>query len=103
MFQVAERALFLLNNDHIVELISQNRSVILPILFDALQKNTQSHWNQVVHGLSLNVQITFMEMDGDLFEECRKQYKEREGKCKELEEPRELTWQRLEAAAASAV
>ncbi|XP_047967373.1 serine/threonine protein phosphatase 2A 57 kDa regulatory subunit B' beta isoform-like [Salvia hispanica] len=102
-YQVAERALFLLNNDHIVELISQNRSVILPILFDALQKNTQSHWNQVVHGLSLNVQITFMEMDGDLFEECRKQYKEREGKCKELEEQRELTWQRLEAAAASAV
>ncbi|XP_057785685.1 serine/threonine protein phosphatase 2A 57 kDa regulatory subunit B' beta isoform [Salvia miltiorrhiza] len=101
-FQVAERALFLWNNDHIVELIAQNRSVILPILFDALQKNTQYHWNQTVHSLSLNVRKTFMEMDGDLFEECRKQYKERKAKCRELEEQRELTWQRLAAAAAAA-
>ncbi|KAG6412077.1 hypothetical protein SASPL_124743 [Salvia splendens] len=101
-FQVAERALFLWNNDHIVELIAQNRSVILPIIFEALQKNTQYHWNQAVHGLSLNVRKTFMELDGDLFEECRKQYKERKAKCKELEEQRELTWQRLAAAAAAA-
>ncbi|KAL1541331.1 serine/threonine protein phosphatase 2A 57 kDa regulatory subunit B' beta isoform-like [Salvia divinorum] len=72
-YQVAERALFLWNSDHIVELISQNRTLILPILFDALQKNTtQYHWNQ---------------------------YKERKGKCRELEEQRELIWQRLEAAA----
>ncbi|KAL1566019.1 serine/threonine protein phosphatase 2A 57 kDa regulatory subunit B' beta isoform-like [Salvia divinorum] len=101
-FQVAERALFLWNNDHIVELIAQNRSVILPIIFEALQKNTQYHWNQAVHGLSLNVRKTFMELDGDLFEECRKQYKGRKAKCTELEEQRELTWQRLAAAAAAA-
>lgn len=85
-----------------MELIAQNRSVIVPILFEALQKNTQHHWNQAVHSLSLNVRRLFMEMDGDLFEECRKQYKERKAGRREVEERRELTWQRVAAAAAAA-
>ena len=99
-FQVAERALFLWNNEHIVELIAQNRKVIVPIIFEALQKNVQSHWNQSVQSLSSNVRRMFMEMDGQLFEECRKQYKERKARCREVEERRELTWHRLAAAAA---
>nr|GEZ49446.1 serine/threonine protein phosphatase 2A 57 kDa regulatory subunit B' beta isoform-like [Tanacetum cinerariifolium] len=38
-FQVAERALFMWNNEHLVSLIAQNRTVILPIIFDALELN----------------------------------------------------------------
>ncbi|KAK4478676.1 hypothetical protein RD792_014169 [Penstemon davidsonii] len=96
-FQVAERALFLWNNEHIVGLIAQNRNIILPIIFEALEKNIQSHWNQAVHGLSINVRKMFLEMDADLFEECQRQYSEREARAKELEKQRELTWQRLAA------
>nr|GEZ55123.1 serine/threonine protein phosphatase 2A 57 kDa regulatory subunit B' beta isoform-like [Tanacetum cinerariifolium] len=44
-FQVAERALFMWNNEHLVSLIAQNRTVILPIIFDALELNVQAHWN----------------------------------------------------------
>lgn len=101
MFQVAERALFLWNNEHVVSLIAQNRNVILPIIFDALEKNIQSHWNQAVHGLTVNVRKMFFEMDAELFEECQRQYAEREEKARELEEQRELIWQRLAAAAAA--
>uniref|UniRef100_A0A5B6Z4X6 Serine/threonine protein phosphatase 2A regulatory subunit n=1 Tax=Davidia involucrata TaxID=16924 RepID=A0A5B6Z4X6_DAVIN len=99
-FQIAERALFLWNNEHIVSLIAQNRSVVLPIIFEALEKNIQSHWNQAVHGLTVNVRKMFSEMDAELFEECQRQYAEKEANAKELEEQRELTWQRLAAAAA---
>ncbi|KAK4481103.1 hypothetical protein RD792_011974 [Penstemon davidsonii] len=98
-FQVAERALFLWNNEHIVGLIAQNRSVILPIIFEALEKNIKSHWNQAVHGLTVNVRKMFLEMDAELFEECQRQYAEKEARARELEEKRELTWQRLAAAA----
>ncbi|XP_022851550.1 serine/threonine protein phosphatase 2A 57 kDa regulatory subunit B' beta isoform [Olea europaea var. sylvestris] len=98
--QVAERALFLWNNEHVVSLIAQNRKVILPIIFEALEKNIQSHWNQAVHGLTVNVRKMFLEMDVELFEECQRQYTEREANARELEEQRELTWQRLAAAAA---
>ncbi|XP_022977828.1 serine/threonine protein phosphatase 2A 57 kDa regulatory subunit B' beta isoform-like isoform X1 [Cucurbita maxima] len=94
-FQVSERALFLWNNEHIVGLIAQNRAVILPIIFQALEKNIQSHWNQAVHGLTVNVRKMFIEMDEELFEECERQYTEKEMKAKEVEEQRELAWKRL--------
>lgn len=99
-FQVAERALFLWNNEHIVGLISQNRNAIFPIIFDALQKNIDNHWNQAIHGLTVNVRKMFMEMDADLFDECQTQYSEKAARSTELEEQRELRWQRLAAAAA---
>ncbi|KAL6987328.1 hypothetical protein U1Q18_013076 [Sarracenia purpurea var. burkii] len=99
-FQVAERALFLWNNEHIVNLIAQNRRVILPIIFEALEKNIQSHWNQAVHGLTVNVRKMFLEMDAELFEECQSRYAEKEARVRELDKRRESTWQRLAAAAA---
>lgn len=98
-FQVSERALFLWNNEHIVGLIAQNRSVILPIIFEALEKNIRSHWNQTVNGLTVNVRKMFSEMDIELFEECQRQFAEKEAKAEDLEEQRETKWQRLVAAA----
>ncbi|CAL9125589.1 unnamed protein product [Musa acuminata var. zebrina] len=95
--QVAERALFLWNNDHIVSLIAQNRSVIFPIIFEALEKNMQGHWNQAVHGLTANVRKMFLDMDSELFEACQLQYIEKEENAKSLEEKRESAWRRLEA------
>ncbi|XP_028789952.1 serine/threonine protein phosphatase 2A 57 kDa regulatory subunit B' beta isoform-like [Neltuma alba] len=99
-FQVAERTLFLWNNEHIVSLIAQNRAVIFPIIYEALEKNIQSHWNQAVHGLTVNVRKMFTEMDAELFEECQRQYAEKEAKTKSVEEQRELNWKRLTDAAA---
>jgi len=98
--QVAERALFLWNNEHIVSLIAQNRKVILPIIFEALERNIQSHWNQAVHGLTVNVRKMFLEMDVELFEECQSQYAEKEAKAREVEEQRALTWKKLADVAA---
>ena len=47
MLQVAERALFLWNNDYIVSLVAQNRAAILPLIFSPLERNARNHWNQV--------------------------------------------------------
>ncbi|KAF9587551.1 hypothetical protein IFM89_004009 [Coptis chinensis] len=100
-FQVAERALFLWNNDHIRNLITQNQKVILPIIFPALEKNTRSHWNQAVQSLTLNVRKIFSDADQELFEECLIRYQEDEAKEKETRDKRETTWKRLEDIAAS--
>ncbi|MCI05022.1 serine/threonine protein phosphatase 2A 57 kDa regulatory subunit B beta, partial [Trifolium medium] len=100
---VAERALYLWNNEHIISLVAQNRNVILPIVFDALENNMKSHWNRAVHGLTANVRKMFLEMDAELFEECQQKYLEKEARATELEEKRELTWKQLEAVAAQAV
>ncbi|KAG8390574.1 hypothetical protein BUALT_Bualt01G0097700 [Buddleja alternifolia] len=97
---VAERALFWWNNEHIVALIAENRHVILPIIYDALEKNIQGHWNQAINGLSSNVRRMFLEMDSELFEECQRNYEEKEAKADELEEQRVSTWKRIEQVAA---
>ncbi|KZV31806.1 serine/threonine protein phosphatase 2A 57 kDa regulatory subunit B' beta isoform-like [Dorcoceras hygrometricum] len=95
-FQVAERALFWWNNEHIVGLIADNRHVILPIIFDALEHNIHSHWNQAINGLSYNVRRMFLEMDTKLFEECQRRHEEKEAMAGGLEEQRLLAWRRLE-------
>lgn len=72
----------------------------MPIIFEALEKNIQSHWNQAVNGLTINVRKMFLDMDVELFEECQRQYEEKVAQARELEERRELKWQRLATAAA---
>ncbi|PIN17813.1 Serine/threonine protein phosphatase 2A, regulatory subunit [Handroanthus impetiginosus] len=99
-FQVAERALFLWNNDHIENLIKQNRKVILPIIFPALEKNSRSHWNQAVQSLTLNVRKIFSDVDTELFEECLLKFQEDEAQEEENKKKREATWKRLEEIAA---
>ncbi|CAA0818364.1 Serine/threonine protein phosphatase 2A 59 kDa regulatory subunit B eta isoform [Striga hermonthica] len=98
-FQVAERALFLWNNDHIENLIKQNRKVILPIIFPALERNARQHWNQAVHSLTLNVRKIFYDLDPDLFEACQNKFQEDESKENEIKEKRESAWKLLEEAA----
>lgn len=99
-FQVAERALFLWNNDHIENLIKQNRKVILPIVFPALERNARTHWNQAVQSLTLNVRKLFSDTDPELFEECLLKFQEDEAHEQETKSKREAKWKRLEEIAA---
>ncbi|XP_065873841.1 serine/threonine protein phosphatase 2A 57 kDa regulatory subunit B' theta isoform-like [Euphorbia lathyris] len=100
-FQVAERALYLWNNDHIENLIKQNRKVILPIIFPALEKNGRNHWNPVVQSLTVNVRKVFADNDPELFEECSRQFEEDETKAEDIKSKHDMTWKRLEEIAAT--
>ncbi|KAL3821584.1 hypothetical protein ACJIZ3_007489 [Penstemon smallii] len=102
-FQVAERALFLWNNDHIRNLITTNQKVILPIILPSLEKNARGHWNQAVLSLTLNVRKVFSDADQSFFKECLAKCEEHEPIEKEMQERRELIWKRLENVAASKV
>ncbi|KAA6377503.1 MAG: putative serine threonine-protein phosphatase 2a 56 kda regulatory subunit delta [Streblomastix strix] len=63
-FQVAERALSMLSNEYILQLISQTRGQTIPILFMSLYANTKTHWNNSVISLTFSALKLFMEMDG---------------------------------------
>ncbi|PKA64749.1 Serine/threonine protein phosphatase 2A 59 kDa regulatory subunit B' gamma isoform [Apostasia shenzhenica] len=69
-FQVAEQALNLCRNGHVVTLISGNLEVILPIILPALERNVQGHWNQVVQHLSQVVLDLLMEVNQEIFMDC---------------------------------
>ena len=56
-FQVAERALYFWNSEHLcVNILSQARApVFLPYVFAPLIKTAQGHWNLTVEGLAQSV------------------------------------------------
>lgn len=83
-----------------ISLVAQNRQDIIPLIVPALEKNSQSHWNQAVLNLTMNVRKMLSEMDDELFLACQRKFKEEEEKRMAVEEKRKMTWERLETAAA---
>lgn len=100
-FQVAERALFLWNNDAVASFTSEHRHTILPILYPALNANTQNHWNTTVHSLAFNIIRMFMEMDIELWDKVSKKFdEEQNAKQKEKKvERRNKRWSALKRIA----
>jgi len=94
-FQVAERALFLWNNDVIAQFMSDHRPVILPVLYPALATNLQLHWNNTVTQLTTHILQQFMDMDEKLFKQVELQYKEKH-KPEEVKRKREERWKEVQ-------
>nr|KYP55664.1 Serine/threonine protein phosphatase 2A 57 kDa regulatory subunit B' iota isoform [Cajanus cajan] len=103
MILVAERAHLLWNNEHILNLITQNRQVILPLVFSAIVHNAESHWNQAVLNLTQNIRKMLSQMDEELVDACQRRIEEEDSSASAAAEKRRLTWERLEAAAAATV
>merc|ERR1712167_272866 len=95
-FQVAERTLFLWNNDYIVKLINQNRQVVFPIVIGALYMNSKQHWNSAVHGLTFNVLKLLMEADPQLFDECSARHRTEAETQERREVVRNAKWAKLQ-------
>ncbi|KFM57270.1 Serine/threonine-protein phosphatase 2A regulatory subunit delta isoform, partial [Stegodyphus mimosarum] len=98
-FQVAERALYYWNNEYIMSLINDNATVLLPIMFPSLYRNSKSHWNKTIHGLIYNALKLFMEMNQKLFDECVQNYKLDKHSEKIKMKEREETWSKIESLA----
>ncbi|KAI7951401.1 hypothetical protein MJO28_007085 [Puccinia striiformis f. sp. tritici] len=91
-FQVAERALYYWNNEYIVNLISDNVHVILPLVFDSLYTNSKMHWSRQIHQLVFNALKLFMNMNPTLFEQCTDQYRETRQREQERMKEKERAW-----------
>ncbi|CDP11329.1 unnamed protein product [Coffea canephora] len=100
-FQVAERALLLWNNDHVRNLIIQNRVVIMPIILPYLERNSHIHWHQSVQNLTFKVKKMFFDADKEFYEECMVRVQEDEIKAAVAREKQVLTWKQLEDLAMS--
>jgi len=94
-FQVAERALFLWNNDAVAQFTNEHRVQVLPILYPALNVSTQAHWNSTVHSLAFNIIRMFMEMDVALWEQVSKDHDEKLKKKEENRLTRKSKWDKL--------
>ncbi|TYI76342.1 hypothetical protein E1A91_D06G069800v1 [Gossypium mustelinum] len=98
-YQVAERTHLLWNNEHILNLVTHNRQVIFPLIFPALERNSENHWNQAVLNLTQSIKKMLCEMDEELVLACRQKMEEENSQSSEATEKRKLIWERLETAA----
>lgn len=98
-FQVAERALLIWNNEYFLELVSQYRKEIFPLLIEALEDNAAGHWNSAVHQLTLNVMKHLQDMDDSLYEHCRQQLVAKRKKQASKKQTRDDEWAFIEKQA----
>lgn len=98
--KVAERAHLFWNNEHLLSLVSQNRQAIIPLIFSAIERNAQSHWNQAVLNLTRNLKKMLSEMDEELMISCQRAAEEEESSTScSISEKRRAAWECLEITA----
>ncbi|CDW73456.1 UNKNOWN [Stylonychia lemnae] len=73
-FQVAERSLFMFNNDKLNWLVKTHKETVMPIIIEGLMKNANSHWNATVQGLTFYVLKILVEIDSQLFDQVSEDY-----------------------------
>lgn len=101
-FQVVERALFLWNNEHLVNsgcLSRLNAQTVLPLIYGPLYKNSSGHWNATVEGLAQNVLKMYMEYDLVLYDKCTAAYFREEEEAKRKLEAISKRWDDIEEKA----
>jgi len=100
-FQVAERALYYWNSEHLcVNVLSQSKApIFLPFVFGPLYKSASGHWNLAVEGLAQSILKMYMEMDIALYEKCSRDNAE---KTRKLEIEREVAAQKWKLIAENA-
>jgi serine/threonine-protein phosphatase 2A regulatory subunit B' len=96
---VAERTLLIWNNEYFIDLVSQYRKDIFPMLIESLEGNAAEHWNSAVHQLTLNVMKLLQDMDDNLYEYCRQQLMQKRKKKLGKEQQRAKVWRIIEGQA----
>jgi len=97
-FQVAEKALFLLNNTVILSLVSEKLEKILPVLYGPLNVNTK-HWNKNIQVLTFSCIRSFRELNDQWYEECAKIYLQQQQREQAVVQKRTQTWEKVERQA----
>lgn len=103
-FQVAERTLFLWNNEHLVNVgcfSRQHAGMVLPRVYAQLHTNASRHWNSTVENLAQNVLNLYMDYDMGIYDSCAAQFTAQEEKEKRFKADAEAKWLRVEEMAAA--
>jgi len=98
-FQVAEKALLMLNNEKIIDILSRNKPVLYPKLVGSLLENSENHWNNYITTLTLNSVKVLMDLDMKLFEISSKKHQEEKSEKGKKRANIEEKWKKLELQA----
>ncbi|KAK4491464.1 hypothetical protein RD792_002214 [Penstemon davidsonii] len=97
--QVAERALYVWNNEQFVKMASQEIDEVFPIVVEGMEKNLKWHWSRSVRQLTENVKEMLEEMEPNVYSKCLSQLHHQDSAPNEEEMRRKERWERVEMAA----
>lgn len=99
-FQVAERVLYLWNNEQLVNsgcLSRQYTPELLPLIYPALYEKSENHWNQTVHTLTANVLKMYNDSDAATTSLCQSEYLPKKEQRKQQDADTLKKWHEIES------
>ncbi|GKV23986.1 hypothetical protein SLEP1_g33648 [Rubroshorea leprosula] len=100
--QVAERALYVWNNEAFMKMVLEALEDVFPVLVEGMEKNLRMHWSKSVRQLTENVRAMLEEMAPNLYYKCLEDMDVRESEARREMMERKERWERIELAAAAA-
>ncbi|KAJ1940273.1 serine/threonine-protein phosphatase 2A 56 kDa regulatory subunit delta isoform, partial [Linderina macrospora] len=74
-FQIAERTLGMWRNQYIVNLITDNNHLILPVALAGIYQHSRSHWNRNIHNQVYQTLRFFVNVNEDVFDQCLSEFR----------------------------
>ena len=81
-FQVAERSLYLWNNQRFLALLNQHIDELMPILFTPMYTRSLKHWNRMILNLVNNSLRALNDINPMLFDDLKRKYQANEIKVR---------------------
>ncbi|XP_019229096.1 PREDICTED: serine/threonine protein phosphatase 2A 57 kDa regulatory subunit B' beta isoform-like [Nicotiana attenuata] len=97
--QVAERALYVWNNEQFWKMASQAMEEVFPVLVEGMEKNLEGHWSKNVRQLTENVKRMLEALAPFLYSKCLLQLEIQEAVERIEDMRRKEIWEKLENAA----
>lgn len=102
--QVAERALYVWNNERFLELATASPGVmekILPAFVASVESNLELHWSKCVQQVTASVKTLLEQVAPDLYARCAADLAARRAEAEVAAAVRDARWRKLEMAAAA--
>ncbi|XP_028797549.1 serine/threonine protein phosphatase 2A 57 kDa regulatory subunit B' alpha isoform [Neltuma alba] len=99
--QVAERALYVWNNEQFVRMASTAMVEVFPVIVQGMEKNLQWHWSKSVRQLTESVKLMLEDMDPVLYSKALQDMKARESAARQEDLKRKQRWQTIDEMAAT--
>ncbi|KAG1361004.1 serine/threonine protein phosphatase 2A 57 kDa regulatory subunit B' beta isoform [Cocos nucifera] len=96
---VAERALYVWNNEQFVRMASRCMEKILLAMVEGIEKNLRWHWSKSIQELTRSIKTMMEEMEPELYSKCLQELDHRESVAEQEEIKRKARWEWLEMAA----
>ncbi|KAJ1436330.1 Protein phosphatase 2A, regulatory B subunit, B56 [Sesbania bispinosa] len=98
--QVAERALYVWNNEQFYKMASTGTVEVFPVIVEGMEKNLKWHWSKSVRQLTESVKVMLEDMDPDLYAKVLMDIKTKESEAHQQDMERKKRWEKIELAAA---